>query len=140
MRTFRIGMVVLLAATLAACANKASNSFEPTPEEMRGALLTLIKERPDLSIPEFENSLKYQKPEYRDGNVYIGSWICDPKMQTFLALFSGGSTSMYEVSGRFEQTPSGTWVAIARRTKMVRGKDVSGYWRASDMDSHWDSN
>jgi hypothetical protein len=136
MRIYRIGMVVLLAATLGACA-KVSNSFEPTPEEMRGALLTLIKDRPDLSIPEFENSLKLQAPEVHDGIVHIGSWICDPKFQTFIALFTGGSTSMYEVSGRFELTPAGTWVAVPWSPKMVHGRDVTGYWRASDVDTHW---
>jgi hypothetical protein len=136
MRIYRIGMMVLLAATLATCA-RVPNSFEPTPQEMRNALLTLLKERPEISIPEFENSLKYQAPVVRDGIVHIGTWNCDPELQTFSALFTGGSISMYEVSGRFEMTPGGTWVAKPWRVQTVRGQEVKEYWRASDLDTHW---
>jgi hypothetical protein len=136
MRIYRIGMAVLLAATLASCA-RVSNSFEPTPEEMRVSLLKLLKERPEISIPEFKNSLELQAPEVRDGIVYIGTWSCDPELLTFTALFSTPSISMYEISGRFDLSPAGNWVAIPWRVQTTRGRDVNGFWRASEIDTHW---
>lgn len=129
-------LVLLATAVLPACSSEpgGADGFAPTPEEMRTALQTLLKERPDLSMPEFQVSLDVNTPVYRKGIVHIGAWKCDPRLLTFEGLFSAPNITMYEVSGRFDMDARGIWVAIPRRVVLTHKTDVGEYWRPHDVE------
>jgi hypothetical protein len=133
MRIFKLGFLALLAALVAACST-TSTAFQPTTEEMRGALVTLLDQQPDISIPEFKTALELSPPVVRNGVVFIGPWNCDPQLRTFVALFSAPNLTMYEVSGRFEMTPRGHWIARTQRVLPVNNREIGEYWRAQDVD------
>jgi hypothetical protein len=132
MRIFRCG-IVALAIAVAGCSSTEKN-FGPQPEEMRQALLAMLDEQPDISIPEFRNSLEHDKPVDQDGIIYIGSWNCDPRLETFEALFSAPNITMYEISGRFQQDNRGLWRAIPRRVIKTTNRDVGEFWRPHEVE------
>jgi hypothetical protein len=138
---FRLAILplALLAATaVPACSSqqRGYTNFAPTPEEMRTALQNLLKDRPELAqIPEFQVSLDVDRAVYRDGIVHIGVWKCDPKLLTFVGLFSAPNITMYEVSGRFDFDARDIWVAIPRTIQLTQNQDVGEYWRPHDVDS-----
>ena len=133
----RVGFLALTLLAAAGCmqigATGASMRFGPTPEEMRQALLTLLHDRPDISIPEFKVSLEDNKPVTIDGIVYFGSWNCDPQLQSFIALFSAPNITMYEISGRFQLDARGVWRAIPRRVLKVQKRDLGEFWRPHEV-------
>jgi hypothetical protein len=129
MRICRIG-VAILALVAAGC---GSTTYGPKPEEMRLALLNMLDQRPDIFIPEFRDSLVYDKPVVQDGIVFIGSWNCDPKRESFDAVFSAPNITMYRISGRFEQDNRGTWIAKPRDAKLVQKQDIGEFWRPHEL-------
>ena len=132
MGMWRIG-VAALALMATGCSSVATNG--PKPEEMRQALLTMLNEQPDIAIPEFRNSLEHEKPVVRDGIVYIGSWNCDPKLESFVALFSAPQITMYEVSGSFQQDNRGNWLAVPRRVVKTEKHEIGEFWRPHEVDA-----
>jgi hypothetical protein len=131
MGMWRIG-VAALAMVAAGCSSTAN--FGPEPEEMRQALLAMLDEQPEISVPEFRNSLEYQKPFVQDGIVHFGVWNCDPKVESFVGLFSAPNITMYEISGRFQQDNRGLWRAIPRRVVKTQKRDVGEFWRAHEVE------
>ncbi len=132
MGMWRIG-VAALAVMVAGCSSV--NTSGPKPEEMRRALLAMLDEQPDISIPEFRNSLEHEKPIVQDGIVYIGSWNCDPELQSFVALFSAPQLTMYEISGSFQQDNRGIWRAVPRRVLRTEKHEIGEFWRPHEVDS-----
>ncbi len=132
MRMWRIG-VVALALVVAGC---DSTSYGPRPEEMRQALLAMLDKQPEISIPEFRNSLEHDKVVEQDGIIYIGSWNCDPRSESFEALFSAPNITLYEISGRFQQDNRGLWCAIPRRVVRTQKQDIGEFWRSYEVDAH----
>ena len=132
MGVMRIG-VMALAVTMAGC---SSVDYGPKPEEMRQALLDMLDKQPDISIPEFRNSLEHDKAVLQDGIVYIGSWNCDPQLGTFDAVFSAPNITMYEISGRFQMDNRGIWCAtpIPRVPLKVQNRDVGEFWRPNEVE------
>ncbi len=134
----RSGMMALALAA-AGCAEIGAtgtpSSLEPKPEEMRQALLKLMNDRPDISIPEFKESLELDRPVTKDGIVYIGVWNCDPKLMTFEALFSAPNITMYEASGRFVRDARDIWRAVPRRVMLTQKRDVTEFWRAHEVEA-----
>jgi hypothetical protein len=135
---FRLAIVplaLLAAAILPACSfeQRDADYYGPKPEEMRTALKNLLKEHPDLSVPEFQMSLDYDDAVFRDGIIHLGAWQCDPKLMSFEGLFSAPNITMYEISGRFEMSPRGTWEAIPRRVLLVHKQDVGEFWRPNEI-------
>ncbi len=131
MGMWRIG-VAALAVMAAGC---SSVTYGPQPEEMRKALLAMLDEQPEISIPEFRNSLEHEKPVVQDGIVYIGSWNCDPKLESFVALFSAPQLTMYEISGSFQQDNRGIWRAVPRRVLRTEKHEIGEFWRPHEVDS-----
>jgi hypothetical protein len=138
MRIVQIGLATLVTACVAACSVSSAytpkGGLAPTPDEMRVALLSLLNEQPEISVPEFKIPLEYDKPILRDGIVYIGPWNCDPQLQTFIALMSAPNMTMYEVSGRFQMAPRGSWVALPRRVQTTNKHDVTEFWRPHEVE------
>jgi hypothetical protein len=135
----RFAILLFAAGVLAACSSAPPDSgstLGPSPEQMRTALKTMLKDHPDVAIPEFRNSLDYDPAVVRQGVVYIGSWNCDPKAMWFEAAFTASNVSFFEVSGSFQTDARGEWLAVLRHVKATEKRDVSGYWRASDLDVH----
>jgi len=106
----------------------------PTPPEMRQALRTMMNERPDILVPEFKDAMAYDDPVVKNSLVHIGPWECDPKTNTFEALFSASNITMYEVSGRFQIDACGIWRAIPYRIAMTTRHEIGEYWRPHDVD------
>jgi hypothetical protein len=137
---FRLAVLPLafLAATVVpGCSfdqRRADDYYGPKPEEMRSALKNLLKERTDINIPEFQMSLDYDEPVFRDGIVHLGVWNCDPRLMTFEGLFSTPNITMYEVSGRFEMAARGVWVAIPRRVLETSKREVGEFWRPNEIE------
>ena len=124
MSIWRIG-VAALALAAAGCSEAY---YGPNPEEMRLALLDMM-DKEDIPIPEFRDSLVYDKPVEQDGIIFIGSWNCDPKLLSFDAVFSAPNITMYRVYGRFQQDNRGVWCATPLDKKMVQKQDVTDFWR-----------
>jgi hypothetical protein len=136
MGMWRIG-VAALAVMAAGCSSV--DSYGPKPEEMRQALLAMLDQQPEISIPEFRSSLEHEKPVVQNGIVYIGSWNCDPKRVSFEAVFAGTSITLYELSGSFEQDNRGIWLAIPRRVMKTQRHEVGEFWRAHEVDSRFEA-
>jgi len=133
----RIGFLSLVMIGLAGCQqvdNQRAARIGPSASEMHGALVTLLKNRPDLAFPEFQESLNKNAPVKRDGIIYFGSWNCDPQLLTFDAVFTSASISMYEVAGSFDQDARGVWLAIPRRVVKTQRQDLGEFWRASEVE------
>jgi hypothetical protein len=129
--------LMFMALALPACADLSGGKGStngPTPDEMRAALKVLLKEHPDMAIPEFQNALDHDPAVVNKGIVYIGAWNCDPKLHSFEALFSSPNISLYEVSGRFEMDNRGIWVALPRRVMLTEKHDIGEFWRAHEVD------
>jgi len=129
--------LMLLALAFTGCSDTHSGqapTMGPTPDQMRTALKTLLKEQPDIAIPEFQDALTHDPAVVDKGIVYIGAWNCDPKLQSFEAVFSSPSITMYEVSGRFEMDNRGIWVATPRRVMLTQKRDIGEFWRAHEVD------
>jgi len=139
--TLRIAWLALALAA-AGCAeigtSGSTGRVGPKPEEMRQALLELMHQQPDIFIPEFRDSLEHDAPVIRHGVVFIGSWECDPKLMSFIALFSAPNITMYEVSGRFQLDARGLWRAVPIRVLKTTKHDIGEFWRPNEVDSHWD--
>ena len=134
-KTVQRSLMVAAAMALAACQTAPPRpTLQPTAEEMREALKTMLVAHPDMSIPEFANSLKYDHPVSRDGSIYIGAWNCSPRNLSFDALFTASSMTLFEVSGRFDQDTRGHWRAIPHDLRTVNSQEVGDYWRASEVD------
>jgi hypothetical protein len=130
-----VSLLAVVAATLAACQVAPTRALsQPSAEEMRDALKTMLDAHPEMSIPEFADSLKYDHPVYRDTMVYIGAWNCNPSARSFDAVFTASNVTFFEVSGRFDQDTRGRWQAIPHNLQTVNGQDIGDYWRASDVD------
>jgi hypothetical protein len=136
----RCAFLMVAVGALAACNGTPlfgpKFTVEPSPDEMRAALVALLKERPDISIPEFETALQKDPAVVRQGIVYIGAWNCDPKLMTFEALFSSPNITMYEVAGRFQLDARGLWRAIPRKVLTTTKRDIGEFWRASEVEPY----
>jgi hypothetical protein len=137
--TLRIACLALALAALAGCAGFWSAGptglNQPSPEEMRQALLVLMHEQPDIFIPEFKESLEHDAPVIRDGLVHIGSWECDPKLGNFEALFTSPNVSMYEVWGRFRLDARGVWRAEPLQVRTATKHEIGEFWRPHEVDT-----
>jgi hypothetical protein len=132
----QLALAAFLCTALAACETTPRNrALEPTAEDMRSALKNMLADRPDLAIPEFAESLDHEKPVEHKGIVYIGLWNCDPRLQSFEAVVSAPSVTLFEVSGRFQQDARGKWRAIPRTVQTTRGHDIGEFWRANEVDA-----
>jgi hypothetical protein len=131
-----VPLALFAAVILPACSveQRGAEYYGPTPEEMRTALKNLLAERKDINIPEYQLSLEFDEPVKRDGIIHLGIWKCDPKLGTFEGLYSGPNVTMFEVSGRFEMSARGVWVAIPRRVLEINNRDVSEFWRPNEVE------
>jgi hypothetical protein len=136
--TLKIAFLALALAAVAGCAGlwnvQPTGLAAPKPEEMRQALRTMMKEQPDILIPEFQDSMARDDPVVKDGLIHIGPWECDPKLNTFEALFTSSDVTMYEVSGRFHIDARGIWLATPYHIVKTLRHDIGEYWRASEID------
>ena len=137
--TLRIACLALALAAVAGCAGMFSAGStglnEPSSQEMRQALLALMDEQPDIFIPEFKESLLHDAPVTVKGLVHIGSWECDPKLQSFEALFTAPNITMYEVWGRFRLDARGLWRAVPLRVQKTTNHDIGEFWRPHEVDA-----
>ncbi|HEY4330414.1 MAG TPA: hypothetical protein VGN88_11815 [Phycisphaerae bacterium] len=134
---FRLLLLLLLSALLGACGmTSAKSNISPSNIDMRKALKTLLIERPDISIPEFQEALELDPAVARGGTVFIGPWNLYPDLLSFEAVFTAPNISFYEIAGRFEQDPSGHWRAILRRVKKTQPNEIGEYWRASEVNPY----
>jgi hypothetical protein len=131
----QLAFLLIAMLSLGACATPRNRALEPTADDMRSALKEMLVQRPDITIPEFAESLQFDHAVESKGIVKIGVWECNPQLQTFEALFSTPHVSMYEVSGRFQQDARGRWRAIPRTVQSVSGRDIGEFWRAHEVDS-----
>src|SRR4051812_15699614 len=95
------GLVFLLAALVGAGCQSTpyvAAGERPTPEQMRAALKTLLKEHPEYSLPEFDVSLD-QPPVMTGSTVRFGSIDCDLDTLMFDASFSGTHLTLKELTG-----------------------------------------
>ena len=135
---FRLTSLLLAGLLLPACSQSTDSAQAlpdgPNPDQMRSAIKTLLKNRPDIDIPEFQDAIDRDAPIVRNGMVYFGPWNCDPKLMTFEALFSAPNITLYEVSGRFEIDNRGIWQAIPRRVLLTNKHDITEFWRPHEVD------
>ncbi len=136
--------LAILTATLCALAacqvspTPSPTASGPSAEEMRSALKQMLDNHPDLAIPEFTDSLKYDHPINHNGVIVIGNWSCDPRMHSFEAVLTAPNITFYDLTGRFQQDVQGNWRAFPHEPTIVTTHDIGEFWRASEVDASHD--